>query len=70
MYIGLKIDEVDENSIVDHFVQNSLKRLSEKYEDLFPLYDKFDQIESLKWKRPAPPYHITSFFVNRKKENL
>jgi len=23
-----------------------------------------------KWQRPNPPYHITSLFVNRKKENM
>jgi hypothetical protein len=32
--------------------------------------NNYDYFESFGWKRPNPPYHITSLFVNRKKENM
>ena len=68
-YLGLKVEEDDPNVIIDEFVKMSLNKLSQKFENLKILANNISDISSLGWKRPQPPYHITSLFFNKTKRN-
>ena len=70
VYLGLRVEDDNPNKCIDDFVKMSLMKLSQKFESLKILSDEFEDIENLGWKRPPPPYHITSLFVNRIKKNL
>jgi hypothetical protein len=47
-----------------------LTKISGKFshENLVP--NNYNYFESFGWKKPNSPYHITSMFVNRKKESM
>lgn len=69
VYIGLKLDEEEPDHVIDQFITTGLKKLAQKFkhDNLCP--DNYDSLFDNGWKRPNPPYHITSLFVNKKKEN-
>eukprot|EP00345_Euplotes_harpa_P008239 CAMPEP_0168333156 /NCGR_PEP_ID=MMETSP0213-20121227/9419_1 /TAXON_ID=151035 /ORGANISM="Euplotes harpa, Strain FSP1.4" /LENGTH=316 /DNA_ID=CAMNT_0008337385 /DNA_START=287 /DNA_END=1233 /DNA_ORIENTATION=+ len=69
-YIGLRVDEEDPEYVVEQFIKSSLQKLSQKFPELAELYENYSKIDSLGWKMPSPPYHITSLFVNRDKKKL
>ena len=70
MYVGFRVDEENENDWVDEFVRSSIAKINQNFEGEIQLDEEFAEPTKSKWKRPQPPYHVTSLFVNRKKENL
>ena len=45
-------------------------QINQNFEGEVQLDEDFAEPTKSKWKRPQPPYHVTSLFVNRKKEHL
>ena len=69
VYLGLKVNEEDPDHVVNHLISHCLGKLSQKFKEISLDAEQFKSFEEHGWKRPLPPYHITSLFVNRKAEN-
>lgn len=55
---------------MDELLKTALKKIHDVHSGVHPYYEDIDNLKDLDWKRPNPPYHITSLFVNRKKESM
>jgi hypothetical protein len=51
-------------------LKTALRKIHEVHNGVHPFYEDIDNLKDIDWIRPNPPYHITSLFVNRKKENM
>lgn len=62
------IEDSNPDNVIDEFILEGLEKLSAKYihDNLDP--EKFKNFEEYGWKRPNPPYHITTLFVNGNKK--
>ena len=68
-YIGLKLsDEDNPFYALDDFIKEGLEKLSAKFTHENLSVDFYNDFQSYGWRRPPPPYHVTSLFIKDKKD--
>jgi len=67
-FLGMHVNHDDPNKEIDQILSKALKRVGEvaNTENASINPEIFNKFEEFKWRRPNPPYHLTSLFITKK----